>query len=206
MQSVSSGVLPEMNKAPYRRRRYFLPGTSQPRLLLTVQGILALLGVLVAAVLYVLFNRDLTASYLSAHLAIRNVRDMLLPTLAAIDVGVFVLSAVLMLFYTHRIAGPAYRLGRTLREVAAGRLPSEVRLRKGDYLEDLAAETNHLLAALREEAHSLEQDVLLLEAALAPLENGLPPEEREALRAALGRVRAHAERFSPPEASAPRNS
>ena len=186
-----------MKKPTIRRRRYFLPGTSQPRLLLTVQVILALLGLLIAGVLYVLFDRDLSAAYFSAHVTIRNVRDILLPTLIGVDLAAFVLSALLMLFHTHRIAGPAYRLKRTLQQVISGSPPRRIRLRKGDYLTELADAVNDLLLALRQQAQVLEQDLDSLQDTLASVDAVLSPDDRVALNAALQRLRENARHFAP---------
>ncbi|RMF39796.1 MAG: hypothetical protein D6755_13990 [Anaerolineae bacterium] len=186
-----------MKKPTFRRRRYFLPGTSQPRLLLTIQIILALLGLVIAGVLYVLFDRDLTAAYFSAHMTISNVRDILLPTLIGIDLAAFVLSALLMLFHTHRIAGPAYRLSRTLQQVVEGAPPAHVQLRKGDYLTELADSVNDLLQALQQQGDVLQQDLDSLKEALSPVEAALSPDDLASMHAALERLYENARRFSP---------
>ncbi len=186
MQPLSSGILQRMKP---RRRRYFLPGTSQPRLLLTIQLIMAFLGVLVALALYLLFDRDLTNAYFSAHLTIRNVREMLLPTLIAIDVAVFLASVVAMIFFTHRIAGPAYRLGKTLRALADGEQPPPVRLRKGDYLTELAEETNRLLQAWEAQRMACQREIEALSVVLEPALACLSDEERLRLQEALTRLK-----------------
>lgn len=51
---------------------------------------------------------------------------------------------------THKIAGPAYSLQRSLHEVTEGKLPKLRGLRKGDELQALAEEMTHMLDALRE--------------------------------------------------------
>ena len=45
---------------------------------------------------------------------------------------------ILALLFSHRIAGPVYRIEKTLEEIAKGNLGLKIRLREGDELVDLA--------------------------------------------------------------------
>ena len=58
--------------------------------------------------------------------------------------------------WSHRVAGPEFRLKRILREMAAGQYPESVRLRKHDCLKGLAENLTLLARALRErrQAHT----------------------------------------------------
>ena len=65
----------------------------------------------------------------------------------------FVCMAIHGVVFTHRIAGPVYRLKMTLREMARRHFSEHgVNLRKKDYFKDLAAELNTVIDALREDA------------------------------------------------------
>jgi len=50
---------------------------------------------------------------------------------------------------SHRIAGPVYRIQRSLGTIAAGDLSLSIRLRKGDEMKDLADGVNSLIEQLR---------------------------------------------------------
>lgn len=50
-----------------------------------------------------------------------------------------ILIGLYAIVHSHRIAGPAYRLARVSRQMASGDLREPVRVRRGDYLVDLAA-------------------------------------------------------------------
>ncbi|MCE9636856.1 MAG: methyl-accepting chemotaxis protein [Planctomycetes bacterium] len=63
----------------------------------------------------------------------------------------FVAIAVHGVYLTHRIAGPIIRLKRTMREIAARRLPAPITLRPKDHFQDLADEMNAAVAVLRED-------------------------------------------------------
>ncbi len=57
---------------------------------------------------------------------------------------------ILTLLFSHRIAGPIYRIEKSLGEVAKGNLALKIRLRKGDELQDLAAVINSTIENLKQ--------------------------------------------------------
>lgn len=61
----------------------------------------------------------------------------------------FLLSGLVSLLMTHRIAGPLYRFRRVFADIGRGTLSMHVTLRDGDYLTDEAAELDAMVAALR---------------------------------------------------------
>lgn len=54
----------------------------------------------------------------------------------------------LILFYTHRIAGPIYRFRRLFDEISEGKVGAQVILRKGDCFENLASSVSRANATL----------------------------------------------------------
>lgn len=54
----------------------------------------------------------------------------------------------LVLYYTHRIAGPVYRFRRLFDELAEGKVGAQAQLRKGDCFENLAASVSRANATL----------------------------------------------------------
>src|SRR3990172_1344238 len=74
-----------------------------------------------------------------------------LPTEALLLALLIALVVVLQIIqWSHRVAGPEFRLKRILREMTAGRYPESVRLRKHDCLKGLAETLTLLPRALRE--------------------------------------------------------
>ncbi|NOY98295.1 MAG: methyl-accepting chemotaxis protein [Chloroflexi bacterium] len=137
-----------MSQQKYVRKRYFLPESSQPRLLLGIELIFLILLLVSGAIFYVIANRDLTTTYYQAHLQIKNLRDILLPVLIAINLVGLVLGAILSLFFTHRIAGPLYRLCRVMKEVGQGNLDQVIHFRKSDELREVETAADEMLAGL----------------------------------------------------------
>jgi len=63
-------------------------------------------------------------------------------------VAITAVSIYYIILHSHRIAGPAFRLERLIREMAAGRRGFRVHLRRKDYLKRVAAALNELLDSL----------------------------------------------------------
>ena len=76
--------------------------------------------------------------------------EMLLVILASVVVlaGVFVVTII----ETHRTAGAAFNIARQLSRIADGNLDVEVRLRKGDNLQEIQEPFNAMVATLRDQA------------------------------------------------------
>jgi hypothetical protein len=86
---------------------------------------------------------------------------------------------------THRIAGPAFAIGRTCRQVARGTLTRPRPLRAGDMLLDLADDVGGMVEALR--IREERERALLLEVAAKLRGRAGVPEEREG---AIGELEA----------------
>jgi len=58
---------------------------------------------------------------------------------------VLIFSFGLGVYYLHRIAGPIYRIEKTVREMAEGKKVEPIRLRKKDFFKSLAEAVNKLI-------------------------------------------------------------
>jgi hypothetical protein len=85
---------------------------------------------------------------------------------------------------THRVAGAAFNLQRSVERLRTGDLDTPIRLRPGDYLQILAGQLDGMRGLLRERREAVNALLQALEAC------SLPPEGREAVQAAIGRVKA----------------
>jgi nitrogen fixation/metabolism regulation signal transduction histidine kinase len=92
------------------------------------------------------------------------------------------LIGLLGIYFTHKVAGPIYKMKRLLKQVGQGNLRVESRLRKGDELQDFFDAFTQMVAGLR----AMEKDQLdELDKALSALERGA----KDDASASLGRVR-----------------
>lgn len=76
--------------------------------------------------------------------------------------AVIILFGAISIFVTHKIAGPLYRLKKSLSLITQGNLDVKITLRKGDDLKDLAEHVNMLVDELRMVVTALKTDYDLL--------------------------------------------
>lgn len=167
----------------FRRRRFVVDGGYQYRA--------AFLAVAVALLLLIILNLSLVFTTRETVRVTSAVAPELHAVLAEQDrvqiglvatgslvflVGVFLVS----ILETHRTAGAAFKIGRSLDRVREGRLDTRLRLRRGDNLQELAATANAMAGALQERAW---QEVEWLESVATRLEQaGTDPAAVEAAR------------------------
>jgi hypothetical protein len=93
-----------------------------------------------------------------------------------------VLIGLLGIYFTHKVAGPVFKMKRLLKQVGDGHLHVDARLRRGDELTDFFDTFTQMVDGLRKmESRQLED----VEAAIKALDSG----SREDCAAALSRIR-----------------
>ena len=65
-------------------------------------------------------------------------------------VGLVVLIGLLGIYFTHKVAGPVYKMKQLLKQVGDGKLAIATRLRKGDELQDFFEAFESMVATLRQ--------------------------------------------------------
>lgn len=77
-------------------------------------------------------------------------RQQMIWMLVAIQLTFLLITFMITVFLSHRIAGPIYKLGKFMREGATGRLQPGLRFRKADHFQELAQDYNQMAAAISE--------------------------------------------------------
>jgi nitrogen fixation/metabolism regulation signal transduction histidine kinase len=95
-----------------------------------------------------------------------------------------VLIGMLGIYFTHKVAGPVYKMKGLLKKVGQGSLRVEARLRKGDELQDFFDAFTQMVASLREAEKKQLDDV---DKAIDAVERGA----KDDANGALARVREH---------------
>lgn len=143
------GSLDDMStKSCNRRSKLVVDAPVQKRIILSVTVLPAL--ALAATVLIVgMFCRRLISEAEAA--------DIFLPSLLPLFISVLgfvVISGTIVVWcafrFSHRIAGPSYRLVQACRQIRAGDRAFRVVLRKGDHLTEVAEALNDVMAWLDE--------------------------------------------------------
>lgn len=81
-------------------------------------------------------------------------RNELFVILGLMELVVMVILAIFMIFITHRVAGPLYKLGKTFKEIKDEGIFRRVYFRKNDNFQDLAQDFNELIDFLQDERES----------------------------------------------------
>ena len=127
------------SKNGFKRKRVLIDRDFQFKYLITwIAMTMVLLGGLVLASVSMFFLFKVRTFN---HLVIGN---------AVCAVLITILSMRYMIHLSHRIAGSAFRLERTIREMADGKHSGHIKLRKKDYLKHIAESVNYLIDRLEE--------------------------------------------------------
>ncbi len=127
-----------MEKADKQRRTLFIKKTFQMKFILQFVLLVVLGAVISGTLLYFFMSSELEAQMSSAHLTMRNTWDMLKPSIFITHITALVIISLvtvyLVLYFSHKIAGPLYRLEKTADQVGAGDLSLVIKLRDKDEL------------------------------------------------------------------------
>jgi len=156
----------------------------------------------VVGLLHLSLARDVGGSYGEAIYTIHDLKVRMLPLMFASSYSVLILAlvtaaiAVISVLFSHRIAGPLYRLEKNLEAISSGDLTVNTRFRGDDQLSALAGEVNAMVRSLNHTARSVADAAAEMEAAegalRALLDNGGP---ETAVRGASEALRASIEKL-----------
>lgn len=141
-----------MNR-PHRRRQFLIQRAFQGRFIAWMLVVIVLFGLCFGGVLYLILDSALESSLQSAHLQVESLWQrlgmaVLLGNVIAILVAGMA-AAIVVLVYSHRIAGPLYRIGKILESLGRGELDMPLQLREGDQLQELVAVLRQTVERLR---------------------------------------------------------
>lgn len=147
-----------------RRRNYFIKKEFQVKFILKFCFLIVVACFLMGGLVYFLSASTITTSFENLRLVVKSTKDFILPALllsSIIAIILISLACILtVLFISHRIAGPLYRLERSMEKIAGGDLTLDTRLRKTDELKAIANSLNDLVSKLRE---SIEKSQKIIE-------------------------------------------
>lgn len=186
-------------RAQRRLRNYLVDTSLQLRLASYLIGVAVLLSIGLGWLLWEAYEETSRVIALGAP----DAADSLAGALAAEDRGRILLVAAALagvlfcllaaaVVITHRIAGPAFAIARTCRQVGEGKLIRPRPLRTGDLLVELSEDVSAMVDALR--AREEQERAVLLEAARVLGDTGAGAGERERAAATLARLAEEKER------------
>ena len=150
----------EQREKEYHKRKKLnltVKRAFQMWLLVRVLGVVLVSTLAAVLILYFYSRQEISSSFYAAHLQIRRVSDLLLPVMAAGAFISLVSGLLLALFLPQRIAGPLFRIQKSLQTIGSGDLSEQVALRKNDIFQDLASTVNDSAAGLREKIEEIKK-------------------------------------------------
>jgi len=137
----------------YKRRNYFIDKAFQSEFILKFCGLVILGSALFGIILYMFSKNALTTSFENSRLVIKSTADYIFPGLLFGGLLVAVLTAVtaglVVMFMTHRIAGPMYRFEKHINEIGSGKLYSDLKIRQKDQFQNMAGVLNKMTGDLK---------------------------------------------------------
>lgn len=136
----------------YKRKRFFnysVKRKLQFRMLCKIWIIVFASLLLAGVIFYYYGNVSVGSSYRLFHIKAQSFLDFLFPVLVVGFFASLVLGAVFALFFPHDFAGPLHRIENELSEIGQGHLNTEIRLRKGSEVDELAVAVNTMTVNLR---------------------------------------------------------
>lgn len=176
----------EANKTTYPKRRiYFIEKGFQSKFILKFCLIVILGGILTVGLLYLLSLGSTTIAVVNSRVAVRTTADFILPlliqTVAVVSIVAALITIILTLFISHKIAGPLYRFKKVFKELAEGNFSDNFKIRKLDQLQMLAEEFNSMIVTTREKINSVKKEADALNGYLNALDEKTLPEEKRSL-------------------------
>ena len=157
------------HKSPpsYKRRNFYIDKKFQNNFMVRFWGIVALGSLFTVLAVYKLASNTTTIGIIHGRIAVHSTAEYLLPLLfqtAAIELVIVSLLTILMtLFISHKIAGPLYRLKMTLKDLGNGNL-KRMYLRQGDQLKEVAISYNEAIDKLNDKINKIKNASSLEEA------------------------------------------
>ena len=134
------------NNPFFRRRNYFIKKNFQVNFTVKFLIIILIEAFLAAGLFLYMSKGTLTTGYLGSELRIARTYDFFLPMLLLSNLIIVGISAVIgigvLIFLSHRLAGPLYRFENILNSIKKGDLTQRFKLRENDQFAELANSIN----------------------------------------------------------------
>lgn len=181
----------ELKKKGHERKKLNLAVKRdfQLWLLVRIAGVVIVSSLVAVLILYFYSNQEISSSFYSAHIQIRHVSDLLFPVLAAGAIVSLLSGMALALFLPQKVAGPIYRVQRSLTLIGGGDLTERLALRKKDIFEDLADSVNETTISLGVRIEEIKEIQRELAGVIAALEDEAADALLERQNRALSRLR-----------------
>ena len=165
-----------MEKYQNRRRSYYIKKEFQRNFILKFCALVILGALISGTIVYVMSSSTVTTTFENSRLTIKSTADFILPALflssAVAIVLIGIVTIIITLFASHKIAGPLYRMEKDVNEVAAGNLGMDFHLRSTEELKPLAVSLDMMVRELRARMEAIKKGISELDALVGQSEAG----------------------------------
>ena len=170
---------PQQPQQKYRRRIFLINRPFQLRFCFFVCSWLFTLSFvypIIISNLFDYFSRYMTLDPDGPSLqAIQSVRQEIVILLLLFQLVFLIITFMISIFVSHRIAGPLYKLKNYFRQNGDGKLSGDLYFRTNDHFKDVAVEYNSMMAKLRAELGGIREEIAAAANVLDGMETaGLP--------------------------------
>ncbi|MBI1912396.1 MAG: methyl-accepting chemotaxis protein [Deltaproteobacteria bacterium] len=174
-----------MNNPQFKRKNIFIKKRFQTDFSIRFL-VLIVIESLLAIALFSYFSRGtIITGFSGSELIIESTRDYFLPTVIEINIAVIGVTAIagfiVMLYASHKIAGPLYRFEKSLEEIGKGDLTHRFKLRDKDQMNTLAEKMNEFNSKMDSSIAAIQRDIEELKILLTELKSSHEREKAEAL-------------------------
>jgi methyl-accepting chemotaxis protein len=153
------------------RKKYFIEKQLQTKVILFTILLLMIYTLLFVAILFIPYLIPLSPNYsmkeqTDAARMVLSLHQSVWPALAIVSL----ILGFMSIFISHKVAGPVYRIKRSLVEIAGGNINLTIRLRKRDELHDLADCVNLVTDEMRGLVKTLQNDQRTMTESVATVE------------------------------------
>ena len=146
-----------------KRHIYFIEKSFQAKFIMKFCSLIGLGGILTIGLLYLWAKGATTVSIVNSRVIVTTTADFILPLLIQTVIIVTILVAIatiaVTLFVSHKIAGPLYRFKKIMEAMGEGDFLNQVKIRKGDQLQDLAKIFDDMIVKNRLKIKALKADL-----------------------------------------------
>lgn len=169
-----------MQERTWKRRDYFIKKELQGGFMLKV-FLTILAGSILFSLIFSYFSLNtLTITYQDSYLRLDKTPKALFLEIVRAN-GVYIILAgavmsIISIYFSHRVAGPIFRLEKSMGEIAKGDLSFTVRLRSRDEGRELAVKMNEMIKALSERLSDIKLNADIVHQHMASLSARLADE------------------------------
>ena len=169
-----------------RRKNYFIKKEFQAEFILKFCALVLLTAIISAALIYLFLSHSVTTVFENSRIIIKQSTDFIMPGLILSSlVSVILVSLatiIIVLFISHRIAGPLYKVENSLEKMGKGDVSFDIYFRKGDEAKILSEvfnksrqNLNGMIGDIKKEFRLLTKEV----EEVKKISGKLPPEFKE---------------------------